>query len=181
MAVRDRVRSLVVRGRKCRGAGKRVRDAIWSVDRNQPWSHGDDGRFRAASGRNAALRSWSSRCSRWWRSSGRAGLYGLLAGSVAERTREIGVRAAMGARRGDILALVLGQGLALTLAGVLFGIVGATWATRGIGALLFGISPLDLPTWVAVTGVLLLTALMACLVPALRAVRVDPASTLRAS
>lgn len=181
-AFADRVRSLVVRG-TAEGPvdGSAVRDAIWSVDRDQPIvrtatmaslvaASGADRRFALVVFEVFALAALFL---------AGAGLYGLLAGSVAERAQEIGVRMAMGARRGSILSLVIGQGMGLALAGAVFGVVGATWATRGIAALLFGVTPLDLPTWVGVTAAVLTTAFVACLVPALRAVRIDPANTLR--
>jgi ABC-type antimicrobial peptide transport system permease subunit len=109
-----------------------------------------------------------------------AGIYGVLAGRVAERTREIGVRAALGASRASIVGLVLRQGLALTGFGVAIGLVGAVWASRAIAAMLFGISPADPVTYVGVIALLGVVALLACWVPAARAARVDPASTLRA-
>ena len=108
------------------------------------------------------------------------GIYGVLAGSVAERTREIGVRSAMGASRTDILALVYRQGLSLTVLGMAAGIAGAAIATRAIATLLFGVSPLDPATYLGVVAVLGGVAVIACGVPAWRAARVDPAVTLRA-
>jgi putative ABC transport system permease protein len=108
-----------------------------------------------------------------------AGIYGVLAGSVAERTREIGVRSALGASRRDILGMVVGQGMTLTAVGVAIGIAGAVAATRALAAMLFDISRLDPVTYVAVIALLVLTAVAAAAVPAWRAVRVDPATTLR--
>ncbi len=108
-----------------------------------------------------------------------AGIYGVLAGSVAERTREVGVRSALGASRRDILGLVVGQGMRLTAVGVTIGIAGAVAATRALAAMFFDISRLDPVTYLAVTGLLILTATVAAAVPAWRAVRVDPATTLR--
>ena len=109
-----------------------------------------------------------------------AGIYGVLAGSVAERTREIGLRAALGASRGRIVALVVRQGLLLTGLGVAIGIGGAAGASQAIAAMLFGVSRLDPVTYLAVVGLLTGVAAIACSVPAWRAVRVDPATTLRA-
>jgi ABC-type antimicrobial peptide transport system permease subunit len=108
-----------------------------------------------------------------------AGLYGVLSGSVAERVREIGVRSALGAPRGSILTLVLRQGLGLTGLGIALGLVGATAASRGIAAMLFGVSRLDPVTYLAVVALLLVVAAVASGVPAWRAARVDPAITLR--
>jgi hypothetical protein len=109
-----------------------------------------------------------------------AGIYGVLAGSVAERTREIGVRSALGASRRAILAMVVRQGIALTGLGVLLGAAGAVAASQAITALLFGVSPLDPATYLGVVAVLAGVAMIACGVPAWRAAQVDPASTLRA-
>jgi putative ABC transport system permease protein len=108
-----------------------------------------------------------------------AGIYGVLAGSVVERTREIGVRAALGASRADIVSLVLGQGLRLTALGIVLGLAAATIATQALVTLLFGISRLDPVTYTGVIVLLALTAAVACAIPAWRAARVDPATTLR--
>jgi putative ABC transport system permease protein len=109
-----------------------------------------------------------------------AGIYGVLAGTVTERFREIGVRAALGASRANILGMVVRQGLGLTAVGVGIGIVAALGLSRLLTSLLFGVSALDPATYFAVTGVLGVVALGACLVPAFRAARVDPMETLRA-
>jgi putative ABC transport system permease protein len=108
-----------------------------------------------------------------------AGIYGVLAGNVAERTREIGLRAALGATPGRILGLVVGQGARLAAIGLAFGVAGALALTRSLRAMLFGIGPHDPATLVAATVVLLVTTLAACLVPAVRAVRVDPSQAFR--
>ncbi|WP_348263831.1 ABC transporter permease [Telmatobacter sp. DSM 110680] len=108
------------------------------------------------------------------------GIYGLLSGNVTERAREIGVRAALGASRGDILALILRDGMRLTGLGIAVGLCGAIAATRAITTLLFGTSPLDPIAWVAVILMLAGVSAMACWAPAWRASRVDPSITLRA-
>jgi len=108
-----------------------------------------------------------------------AGIYGVLSGSVAERTREIGVRAALGASRRSILALVLRSGLGLTGLGLLIGLAGAVLATRGIEAMLFGVTRLDPVTYFGVLVLLAGVALLACWIPARRAMGVDPVTTLR--
>jgi putative ABC transport system permease protein len=107
------------------------------------------------------------------------GIYGILANSVAERTREMGVRAALGASRGDLLGLVLRQGLVLAAAGSALGLAASLLATRALTALLFGVSHLDPATYGGVTALLLLVAAAACLAPALRAARIDPMEALR--
>jgi putative ABC transport system permease protein len=103
----------------------------------------------------------------------------VLAGTVVERLREIGVRAALGASRADILGMVVRQGLGLTAAGALIGIVAAAALSHVIASLLFGVSPLDPVTYAGVAVVLGIVALGASVVPALRAARVDPMETLR--
>ena len=108
-----------------------------------------------------------------------AGIYGVLSGSVAERTREIGVRSALGASREKILALVLRQGLGLTALGVALGLAGALGATRALVAMLFGVSRFDPVTYLGVVALLASVSLIACALPAWRAACVDPASTLR--
>jgi ABC-type antimicrobial peptide transport system permease subunit len=108
------------------------------------------------------------------------GLYSALARSVTERTREIGVRSALGASRGEILSMVLRQGLALALAGVSAGIVGAVAVTRLLETLLFGTEPTDPLTYAAAALLFMAVAAMASSVPALRAATIDPAITLRA-
>src|SRR6185295_7986084 len=107
------------------------------------------------------------------------GLYGVLAYSVTQRQREIGVRLALGAQKRDLLALVLGQGMRLTLLGVGIGVAAALALTRIIRSLLYGVTPTDPATFTGVTLILLLVALLACWVPARRAAKVDPMEALR--
>jgi len=104
----------------------------------------------------------------------------VLAGSVAERTREIGVRSALGATRSNIVGLVARQGMTLTLPGIGIGLAGAVAASQAIAAMLFGVSRLDPITYLAVIALMGGVAAIACSVPAWRAARVDPAVTLRA-
>jgi putative ABC transport system permease protein len=107
------------------------------------------------------------------------GIYGVLAGSVAERTREIGIRTALGATRADILAAVIRQGVALAAIGAGVGIWGAAMVSRLLAGLLFGISDLDPTTYAMVIALLLAVSAIASWMPAWRAVRVDPSVTLR--
>jgi predicted permease len=107
------------------------------------------------------------------------GLYGLLSYEVTRRTREIGVRMALGARPPDILRFIVGQGVGLSAAGAIIGILGALGATRYLASLLYGVRPVDPPTFVVVAVLLGLVALAACYIPARRASRVDPMVALR--
>ena len=107
------------------------------------------------------------------------GLYGLISYMVLLRTREIGIRVAMGAQRGDILRIVLRQGIRAAVAGVAIGIVAGLGLTRLMRSLLYGVGPTDALTFASVAILLLLVALAACLLPARRAMRVDPIVALR--
>jgi predicted permease len=107
------------------------------------------------------------------------GLYGLLSYEVAMRTRELGIRMALGAQKRDLMKLVLRQGILLSLAGVVLGIAGAFAVTRLMTSMLYNVRPNDPETFAAVSGLLLVVALAACGVPAIRAMRVDPLVALR--
>jgi putative ABC transport system permease protein len=107
------------------------------------------------------------------------GIYGVLAYSVAQRTREIGVRMALGAQGADVFGMLLRKALALVSAGIVIGGAGALALTRVLEKFLFEVKPADLPTFAAVTVILALSALAACYVPTRRAMRVDPMVALR--
>jgi putative ABC transport system permease protein len=108
------------------------------------------------------------------------GLYGVIAFAVARRTREIGIRMAIGARPGSVLALVMRQGLGLVVAGVAVGLILGAAATRVVAGALYGISAADPIAWGAATAVLAGIACLANLIPARRAMRIDPVTALRA-
>ena len=108
-----------------------------------------------------------------------AGIYGVMAYTVARRTREIGVRMALGAAAGDVLRLVLGQGLWTTVIGVAFGIAGSFALSRTMHSLLFEVSAADPVTLVGSALLLAAVSLLACWIPAHRAMRVDPMVALR--
>jgi ABC-type antimicrobial peptide transport system permease subunit len=107
------------------------------------------------------------------------GVYGVMSHLVAQGSHDIGVRMALGAERGGILLMVLRQGMELTLAGVVAGLLGAAALTRVMASLLFGVSATDLVTFSIVPLVLIVTAICATYLPALRATRVDPTIALR--
>ncbi len=107
------------------------------------------------------------------------GIYGVISNAVAQRTHEMGVRAALGASRWDVLRLVLTGGMVLTAAGMGVGVIGALGLTRFLASLLFGVSPYDRWTLTAVAAILAFVAFVACLIPARRATKVDPMVALR--
>ena len=107
------------------------------------------------------------------------GIYGVIAHSVAQRTREIGIRIALGARAGDVMLMILRQGFLLALTGVAVGVGAALTLTRLMSSLLYGVSPTDPLTFIFSSVVLAAVSVGACLVPARRATRVDPMTALR--
>jgi putative ABC transport system permease protein len=179
----DQEMSLVVRTRSDPASLlPALRNAIWSVDKDQPI-------VRVATMQHLVKLSEAQR--RFAMTIFEAfalvalvlaatGLYGVLSGGVTERIREIGVRAALGASRADILGLILRQGLTLTVLGVAIGLMGAIAASRALNTLLFAISRLDPVTYLGVIAMLLTVSAIACWLPAWRAAQVDPAVTLRA-
>jgi putative ABC transport system permease protein len=159
-----------------------IRAAIWSVDKNQPIvrvATMDDLLAASAGERRFALIMFEA--------FGlvallltAVGIYGVISAGVTERTREIGVRAALGASRGSIVTMVLRQGLVLTALGIGIGLAGAIAGSRMIVTLLFGITALDVVTYVGVAVLLFAVSAIACGLPAWRAAWVDPSITLRA-
>ena len=181
----DHARWLVVRGQ---GTGRALtalvpalKQAVWSVDKDQPIVR--VGTMNAWVAASTAVRHFTMIVFEAFALVAlllaATGIYGILAGGVTERRREIGVRAALGASRLEILSLVVRQGMGLAGFGVAIGLVGASLASRALVSLLFDVSPLDPATYVGVTVLLGAVALVACGVPAWRAVQIDPAQTLR--
>ena len=179
----DRAQSLVVRTHGNAAAlASTIEKAIWSVDKDQPI-------VRVATMDSLLATSEAER--RFVLvlfevfgivalALAGTGIFGVLSGSVTERTREIGLRAALGATRGDILALVMRQGMTLTALGIAIGFGGAVIASNALVTLLFGVSRLDPVTYFGVIALLGGIAMLACVLPAWRAAHVDPAITLRA-
>ena len=178
----DMARWLAVRAKGDAAAlAPTVRQAIWQVDKDRPI-------VRVATMDGLVARSEAQRRFTMilFETFGltalvlaATGLYGLLAGSVTERTREIGVRAALGASRLDILALVVRQGMMLTAAGAAAGLIASALVSRGIVTLLYDVSPLDPLTYAAVAALLFAVAAFASAIPAARAAWIDPSVTLR--
>ena len=107
------------------------------------------------------------------------GLHGLISYSVVQRTREIGIRMALGAQPGDVVSMILRQGIAAVVAGIAIGIIAALALTRLMASLLYGVTPTDALTFGSVASILIIVAISACVMPARRATRVDPIEALR--
>jgi putative ABC transport system permease protein len=178
----DNAMSLVVRARGDAAAlAPAIRKAIWSVDKDQPIvrvATMDDLLAASASERHFALILFET-FGLVALVLAATGIYGVLSGSVTERTREIGVRLALGAQRRDVLGLIFRQGVKLTLSGVSIGLLAAWAVTRLLTKLLYGVSATDPLTFGGVALLLFLVALLACYFPARRATKVDPLVALR--
>jgi putative ABC transport system permease protein len=110
---------------------------------------------------------------------GAVGIYGIVSYSVTQRTHEIGIRMALGARTGNVLSLIMKSGFVLVFTGIVIGVGGALMLTRFLTTLLFGVTPTDRFTFVVVSLIFFVIATVASLIPALRATRVDPLIALR--
>ena len=178
----DVVQSLVVRTEGDAAAlTNSVKRAVWSVDRNKPI-------IRVATmdqliARTASERRFASVIYQTFAIAAlllaAVGLYGVISGRVAERTREIGIRTALGATRGEIVRAVLANGMWLTAGGVVIGVTAAGATSRLLETLLYGISRADPATYLGVIAILGAVAALACWAPARRAAAVDPVITLR--
>ena len=179
----DTVQSLVVRGQgNVAILTPAIKSAIWSVDKNQAIvriARMEDLLARSEGQRRFAMMVFEAFALMALLLAA-IGIYGVLSGSVTERTREIGVRAALGASRSNILGLVVRQAMTMTGLGILIGLAGAAAATQALVSLLFGVSRLDPITFLSVIALLIAMSALACSVPAWRAARIDPALALRA-
>jgi putative ABC transport system permease protein len=158
-----------------------IKNAIWSIDRDQPIvrvAMMDDLLAASAAERRFVLILFEA-FGLVALTLAATGIYGVLSGSVSERTREIGVRSALGASRHSILVLVLRQGMTLTGLGIFIGLAGAMAASGALGTLLFDVSRLDPLTYLGVILMLAVVSVIACALPAWRAARIDPMVALR--
>jgi putative ABC transport system permease protein len=158
-----------------------VQQAIWSVDKDRPIDHiaTMDTMLAATAQQRRFVLILFEAFGLVALLLAAIGIYGILAGSVTERTREIGVRAALGATRADILTLVLRQGMTMTCVGLVIGLSAALAAARALAAMLFGVTWLDRLTYLGATLLLLAVSGIACFIPARRAASIDPMEALR--
>ena len=158
-----------------------VRDQVLAIDRNQPIYdvHTMEQRVMEALSVSRALMFLFSAFAVLALILAAVGIYGLVSYSVSQRTHEIGIRIALGAQRGHVLALILRTGVVLAVSGILIGVAGALIITRLLTSLLYGVTPTDPMTFVIVSIALFGIAVAACLIPARRATRVEPLVALR--
>jgi predicted permease len=158
-----------------------VRQAVWSVNASLPLANVRT--MQAVYGKSVARTSFTlvmlAIAGSMALALGIIGIYGVISYTVSQRRREIGIRLALGAQRGDVLQMVLSQGAKMTVLGVVIGLGGAFGLTRLMTSLLFGVSPLDALTFGAVAALLMVVALAASYLPARRATKVDPMVALR--
>ena len=159
-----------------------MRNAIWSADKDQTVAHIDtmDHIVAEAVARQRFSMVLLGVFAALALLLASVGIYGVMSYSVAQRTREIGIRMALGARRTDVLQMTVQQGLKLVGAGMIIGLGAAFFLTRLMATLLYGISATDPITFIGISIVLLAVAILASYVPALRATKVDPITALRA-
>ena len=174
-------RLLIVRAQNPTEAIPRIKEQIWAIDRNQPVERvalvEDTYAEMFAKQRFVLLLMGSFAAVALILTA--AGIFGVLSQVVAQRTREIGIRVALGARPADVMALVLSRGMALTCVGAVLGVGGALVLVRTVEALLYGVAPTDPFSFAAVTALLLAVALVACWLPTRAAMKVQPAVALR--
>jgi putative ABC transport system permease protein len=180
----DQLRSMILVARTVRDPltmASAVKQQVWNIDKDQPVSE--------VGTEEGALREWVAprrfNMTILLKFAGIAlvlatvGLYSVLAYSVMLRTREIGIRIALGAEPGAVTVLIVRQGAAMALIGIAIGLCGAFALTRFMQSLIFGVNPVDPPTFVAVSLLLIAVSVVASYIPALRAARIDPIEALR--
>ena len=164
-----------------RSLGTTIRKIVWDIDKDQPVS--DIRSMEEIVSRAVARQRFSTMLLGIFATLAlvlsAVGIYGVMSYSVAQRTREIGIRMALGAQRSDVLKMTVKQGVKLVVAGVAIGLVSAFVLTRVMASLLFGVSATDPTTFISISAVLLVVAVLASYIPALRATRVDPMVALR--
>ena len=163
------------------GLMKEVRQAVWSVDPNLPLAtvRTVDYYYRSSMARTSFTLLMLGVAGVMALLLGTVGIYGVIAYSVSQRTREIGIRMAMGAQRHELTGMFVRHGLTLTLVGIAFGLIGALISMRFLSSLLFGVKPIDLVTYGVVSVGLMVTTLLASYLPSRRAATVDPVEALR--
>ena len=158
-----------------------VRGQVWAADKDQPVSNIET--MERLMAKSVAPRRFNLLLLGVFALVGLAlagvGLYGVMSYTVTQRTREIGVRMAMGAQTSDVLRLVIGEGMKLALIGALLGLGGALALTRLLKTLLFEVSAIDPLTFIVIAALLIIVALLACWIPGRRAAKVDPMVALR--
>src|ERR1051326_675195 len=181
LARRDLVFALRTPRAGTEGLMKEVRQAVWSVDANLPLAtvRTVDYYYRSSMARTSFTLLMLGVAGVMALLLGTVGLYGVIAYSVSQRTREIGIRMAMGAQRSELTGMFVRHGLTLTAIGVGAGLIAAVIFMRFLSSLLFGVKPVDLLTYGAVSLGLVLTAFLASYLPSRRAATVDPVEALR--
>jgi predicted permease len=159
-----------------------VREQVWAIDKDQPIANIET--MERLLAKSVAPRRFNMLLLSAFALAGLAlagvGLYGVMSYTITQRTREIGVRMAMGAQTGDVLRQIVGEGMKLALIGVSLGLGGALALTRLLKTMLFGVSATDPMTFLGIAALLIIVALLACWIPARRAAQVDPMTALRA-
>ncbi|OLC44783.1 MAG: hypothetical protein AUH43_17870 [Acidobacteria bacterium 13_1_40CM_65_14] len=174
-------RVLTIRATSARAVLPQVKAQVWALDRNLPLENATvvQNVWNDAFGRQRFALQLMAAFAAIALVLAAAGIFAVLSQLVSQRTREIGVRVALGATPRDVFQLIVGRGMALTAAGVVIGIAGATALTRFVESLLFETSPHDPLSVAAVSGLLIVVAFLACWLPTRRAMRIDPAVALR--
>jgi putative ABC transport system permease protein len=174
-------RVLIVRAEQPLAVLPVIKSQVWALDKNQPVDRialGED-LYANAFGRQRFVLVLMSVFAAIALILAGAGIFAVLSQAVAQRTREIGVRVALGAAPADVFRLIVSRGMMLTVAGIALGLAGASALSRVLTSLLFEVSPYDPVSFAAVSGLLLAVACLACWLPTRRAMRVEPAVALR--